>query len=628
MTRCRTCRSLLLAVSFLVGMPFLFLQAQEAPRKLPVPDRPLLQKAEALVNDIFKDDFASAKDPESLSKLAALLLEQARDPKDEPANRYVLFHKGLSLAAGAGDATLALSAIDDLARDFQVAALNLKAESLAQALAATKAPEAAKNLVAITLPLIGEAIEADNYAAAKALGKVAEEAARRSRTVSLVLAMQKKNEEILAVEKGYARFQAYVDRLKKDAMDAEANLELGKYYAFLKGRWEKALPLLAMGGDKALKAQARRDLSQPKDARDRLGVADGWWDLAEKTNEPMKAHLERRALHWYEQAVGELTGLSRTKAAKRIEKIAARLAGSPTDGPAGPVGELRKLDGHGEEVKAVAFSLDGRFAVSGSIDNTVRVWDLVSGKELKRLTGHTKQVWAVAFLPTGRQVLSASWDATVRLWDIQSGAEVKRFTHRLDVNGLALNRSGTSMLTGSDDHNVYLWDVSTGEEIKRFPGHNNFVYGVAFAPDGRHIASGSVDKTARVYDLTTGTTVKVIQGHTNAVSNVVFSLDSRRLFTCGDNAAHMWEIATGRQTKRFEGHAGLVHALALSPDGRRLITAGDDKTIRVWDIGTAKELHKLQGHTESISCLAISSDGRRLLSGGMDRTVRLWGLPR
>ena len=619
-------RRALLAV--LIVLPGLLAGAQEASKKLPPPAAQALDKSKALIFDIFKEDLAAAKDPEGLLKLASFLLQQARDPKDDPSNRYVLFQMGRELAAKAGDASLSLSAVDDLAREFDVPALDLKAETLSIVVAATSSPESAKNLVSIAVPLIADAIEADNFAAAKALGKVAEEAARRSRAVNLVFGMQKKNEEIRLIEKGYARFQGYVDRLKKDPMDAEANLELGRYYAFLKGRWERALPLLAMGHEEALKQQARRDLSQPKDAKDQLGVADGWWDLAEKEKDPTKLQMERRALYWYERAAAELSGLSRTKAAKRIEKITARLAGVPTDGPSGPLGELKKLEGHTEEIKSVAFSLDGRFAVSGSVDQSVRVWDLNSGKELKKLTGHSKQVWAVAFHPSGRHVLSASWDATARLWDIQSGSEVKRFTHRLDVNGLAINRSGTNMLTGSDDHNVYLWDPTTGEELKRFAGHSAFVYGVAFAPDGRHIASGSVDKTARVYDLGSGGSVKVLEGHTNAVTNVAFSLDSRHLFTCGDNAAHMWDIGSGKQVKRFDGHTGLVLALAVSPDGRRLITAGDDKSIRIWDVATGKELHKLQGHTESISCLAISSDGRRLLSGGLDRTVRLWGLPR
>src|SRR5437764_1019323 len=80
---------------------------------------------------------------------------------------------------------------------------------------------------------------------------------------------------------------------------------------------------------------------------------------------------------------------------------------------------------------------------------------------------------------------TSSWDTTVRQWDLRGGEEVRRFSHRLDVNGLAVSRSGEYLLTGSDDHTAYLWNARTGEEVRRFAGHTGFVYAVAFAPDGK-----------------------------------------------------------------------------------------------------------------------------------------------
>jgi len=93
-------------------------------------------------------------------------------------------------------------------------------------------------------------------------------------------------------------------------------------------------------------------------------------------------------MYWYEKALVNLAGLSRTKALKRIEMVSARVTGTNPDGPSGPVGELKKFEGHSDEVKGVALSHDGRYGVSGSIDQTVRVWDLATGKEEKLLRGH------------------------------------------------------------------------------------------------------------------------------------------------------------------------------------------------------------------------------------------------
>jgi WD40 repeat protein len=603
-----------------------FLQAGGSPKKAPIPSKEAQAKARALIIEIFKDDLAMAQEPAAKSKLAAYFLQQGKESKDEPANRYVLYRDARDLAAHAGDATLALAAVDELGRDFDIPAFELKVDTLALVAQHTSTKEAAKGLVDLILPLVTDAVESDNYESALKLGQIALDAAKKSKSLPLVSAVQKRNLEVQAVQKGFAHLQPYVERLKKDPTDAEANFHLGMYYALLKGKWDRALPLLAMGSNDALKALAKKDLVGPKEARDQLELADDWWELAGKEKDPARLNLQRRAMVWYEKAVLNLAGLNRTKALRRIETIAARLSGAGTVSPAGPVGELKKLEGHTEEIKGVAFSPDGRLAVSGGLDQTVKVWNLTTGKEVQTLRGHSKQIWGVAFHPNNRQVLSASWDATARLWDIKQGNEVKRFTHPIDVNGVAVSRDGSHILVGCDNQNGFLWNVANGEEERRFGGFTAYVYAVAFAPDGRHVACGSADKNIRIYEIT-GQQTRLIEGQTNGVTALAFSPDSRFLYSCGDGVAHQWEVSTGKELRRFEGHTGLVQGLALSGDGRRLVTGGDDKTVRLWDTTTGKQLHVFKGHDGPVNAVAITANGRLALSAGLDRTVRLWGLP-
>jgi WD40 repeat protein len=78
-------------------------------------------------------------------------------------------------------------------------------------------------------------------------------------------------------------------------------------------------------------------------------------------------------------------------------------------------------------ITSVSFSPDGRYALSGSYDKTIRLWNIESGREIRRFEGHTNHVISVSFSHDGRYALSGSDDHTIRLWDIESGREIRRF---------------------------------------------------------------------------------------------------------------------------------------------------------------------------------------------------------
>ena len=157
--------------------------------------------------------------------------------------------------------------------------------------------------------------------------------------------------------------------------------------------------------------------------------------------------------------------------------------------------------GHSKPVTSVAFSPDGTRIVSGSHDNTLKVWDAQTGQETLTLTGLHDPDSSVAFSPTGTRIVSGSHSNTLKVWDAQTGQEALTLTgHEESVHSVAFSPDGTRIVSGSYDDTLKVWDAQTGQETLTLTGHKTTVCGVAFSPDGTRIASSSVDGTIKVWD--------------------------------------------------------------------------------------------------------------------------------
>ena len=257
---------------------------------------------------------------------------------------------------------------------------------------------------------------------------------------------------------------------------------------------------------------------------------------------------------------------------------------------------LACLEGHEAEVVSVTFSADGKQALSGSLDKTVRLWDLESGREVRSFRGHTDSVVSVAFSEDGKSALSASRDGTIRICDLTSGGESRRIVSQMEIVGLAFSADGMTALGNCirsptrllpvPKNTVRLWALESGRELRRFEGHADLIWSVALSPNGRRALSGSEDHTVR-----------------------------------------LWEVGSGRELFRLRGHTGWAWSVAFSPDGRRALSGSDDKTLRLWNLEKGTEICCLEGHADWVACVAFAPDGRTALSGSNDQTLRLWRLP-
>jgi WD40 repeat protein len=289
--------------------------------------------------------------------------------------------------------------------------------------------------------------------------------------------------------------------------------------------------------------------------------------------------------------------------------------------------EIRRFEGHTGDVWNVAVAADGKRALSCGPDQTVRLWDVATGKELSRFVGHTGAVIAAVFAADDRRVLSASADGTVRLWDTDNGREMRRCSgHVGRVYSVAPSSDGRRALSSGEDHTVRLWDLQTGQELKRLTGHQKEVRRVVFSPDGRRALSCGEDRTIRLWDLDAGKTLRSLEGHTQYVTSVAFSPDGRRALSSSyDNTVRMWNLDSGQELRQFEGHGDKVDYVSISGDGRRALSAGQDGLVLVWELDSGREIG-FCGRDLSLVYGAVFCPDGCILSGGSDKTVHLWRL--
>lgn len=262
---------------------------------------------------------------------------------------------------------------------------------------------------------------------------------------------------------------------------------------------------------------------------------------------------------------------------------------------------------HDGRVYCVAFSPDGKYVASGSGMNdrsgsygsslAARVWEVATGRDISRMT-HGDEVHSVAFSPDGKYAVSA--DMLAKVWEVTTGKEISRMQHGDYVDSIFFTPNGKYIISSADGI-TRVWEAATGYEIAHIPAGRE----IFLSPNGQYMASSVYSGNfpeILVWEVATGkeitrieltdvviTTFGTVPYSFNA-SLAAFSPDGKYIVSISPDPntyvwgiVFVWDVATGKVVARLRlSEEDDLTSVAFSPDGKYLVSGGDDHSVRLW----------------------------------------------
>jgi hypothetical protein len=314
--------------------------------------------------------------------------------------------------------------------------------------------------------------------------------------------------------------------------------------------------------------------------------------------------------------------------------LAVVLLSTATDGsaaqPPAPKSEapqpfLRVGQGHVKQVAGLGLLDGGRTLLTSAKDDTLRLWNLESGKLTGEIVAPHSRPKSVSVSPDGKLLALLTPDGNLQALELPSGKLFKEWPAETVANVGSVAFSPDSKWVVSNGMNTKMWEVTTGKLLHHFKHPPEPMGALAFSADGKVLGTGGKQGMIRLWNARSGQELGQLAGHTNYIDQLVFTPDGDLLASVShDGTARLWDLHTRREIRSMKVDFGV--ALALSPDGRSLAAGGGPGIVRVWEVASGKERATFDGGAGSVMALLFLPDGKTLVSGYLNSSALCWDL--
>ncbi len=310
----------------------------------------------------------------------------------------------------------------------------------------------------------------------------------------------------------------------------------------------------------------------------------------------------------------------------------------------------------------INFSPDGNWILVLREDNSILLFDAITGKRKKTLTGCTAPVRDIVFIPGGKMV-TVSANETV-IWDTGSWQMVKKNSGKIPEEEYLffLTPDGKKIVKAETNLGVSVWDAVTRKllfkkrgrklqnDVNHPPAPEGMEEGGVLIPELIAATNDKLaavlnktyhnrwqlllgnDKTALLWDIHRRQITDSLKGHSSAINFIDFSRDGKKLVTASDDGtARIWDTGSGALLADLKGHTFNAMSAAFSPPtmeesigGKWMVTTSDDGTLKIWESGNMKLRDVFKGPTEKIFSVQYSRNGEKIVTASKDGSLIIW----
>jgi len=288
--------------------------------------------------------------------------------------------------------------------------------------------------------------------------------------------------------------------------------------------------------------------------------------------------------------------------------------------------------GHYENINLLSYSRDGRFLVTASEDQTLKLWDGRSGREIRTFTGSTRDFQAISISPDGKLLATVNRDSSAWIWNLATGEVLNKFLDAGDIiNNAVFTNDGKYLITSARENTAMLWDISTGKIIRYFDGDKlgcyNYNCRASLDVDskGKGLIVGVGDRTTLLFDISTGKLLQRFKENTGSCSSCMTYAkfdNSGNIFSVEySGLIRQWKPATGKEMQTT-GEKEDYEGMDISNNGSYLATQSRSR-FRILDPKSLKEIRSYDNYKNHVNAFAFSPDEKTLAVANNKRQILL-----